>query len=266
MKVYILNNGYLECDLNQLVANGTIGTVDDKTPAHKWIKAPVYVVLVDHPQAKVLYDTGCHPDAMKGYWPEALWKAFPYYGQAEHRLENQLKKVGLVPKDIDIVVQSHMHLDHAGNLSLFTHADVYVHKEDFAMGLISTHSNPDPSTHGAYIKADIEVPCRFKTITEDTELLPGIELISLPGHTPGVLGMVVKLKNSGMLIFPSDAIYRRENYGPPGRFSGIVYDSISFMKSIEKVRALATKGKGQVMFSHDWDFFQTMKLAPEYYD
>ena len=266
MRVYILDNGYLECDSNQMVAMSTVGTIDDPTPLHKWIKIPVYCVLIDHPQAKILYDTGSNPQAMKGYWPPSLWKVFPYTHTEDQLLENQLAKIGLKPQDIDIVVLSHLHLDHAGNLNLFKHADVYVDKDDFQNALIMTHTNPDPVTHGAYIKADVETPAKFRLVDRDFELLPGVNIIRLPGHTPGLLGVMVKLKRDGTLIFPMDAIYQPANYGPPPRFSGIVYDSLAFIKSIEKVREIATRENAKVMFSHDWEFFQTMKLAPEFYE
>ncbi|WP_003543505.1 N-acyl homoserine lactonase family protein [Desulfotomaculum nigrificans] len=266
MKVYVLDNGYLECDSNQMVAMDTCATVDDKAPVHKWIKIPVYSVLIDHPQAKILFDTGCHPDAMKGRWPKGLTSVFPHFATEDQQLVNQLKKAGFAPKDIDIIVQSHMHLDHAGNLELFTHADVYVHKADFEFGLRLVHQNPDPATHGAYVKADLEVPCKFHMVEEDFELVPGVEVITLPGHTPGVLGVMVHLDQSGTLIFPMDAVYQSGNLGPPARLSGIVYDSISFLASIEKVRKLAKKYNAQVMFSHDIDFFATMKKAPEFYE
>ncbi|HHV75635.1 MAG TPA: N-acyl homoserine lactonase family protein [Thermoanaerobacterium sp.] len=267
MKVYILDNGYLSCDENQMVAMATVGTASNQTPSHHWIKIPVYCVLIDHPGGKILFDTGCPPEAMNGYWPKGLCEAFPYTFTEEQRMENQLKRIGLTPQDIDTVVLSHMHLDHAGNLRLFQNAQVYVHRKDFELGLLMTHRNPDPNSHGAYIKADLEVPAQFNLVDEDFELVPGVEVVTLPGHTPGVLGLVIHLQKSGTLIFPMDAVYERRNYGPPARLSGIVYDSISFIQSIEKVRKLARKYNGRVMFSHDMEFFvNEMKKAPEYYE
>ena len=77
---------------------------------------------------------------------------------------------------------------------------------------------------------------------------------------------MVETKNDGVLIFPSDAIYTKANYGPPAKMSAIVYDSLAFLESIEKVRGLAKKLNAKVMFPHDMEFFQTLKLAPRYYD
>ncbi len=267
MKVYILDNGYLECDSNWMVAMSSIGTVDNPNAPAKWIQIPVYCVLIDHPQGWVLYDTGCHPDAMKGYWPKGLCTVFPYYYSEDQLLVNQLAKVGVKPEDIKTVVISHLHLDHAGNLHLFPHADVYVDKLDFQNALLMTHANPDPATHGPYIKEDVvKNPISFKIITEDMELVPGIRLIQLPGHVPGQLGMVIKLDKEGTLIFPMDALYQATNYGPPVVLSGIIADSVSFVNSIEKVRKIAKQENAKVMFSHDMEFYKTMKLAPAFYE
>jgi len=267
MRVYILDNGWLECDQNWMVAMSTLGTKDNPTPSANWIKIPVYAVLIDHPEGKILYDTGCHPNAMNGYWPDGLQRVFPYYHDESQTLINQLALVDTKPEDINTVVLSHMHLDHAGNIGLFQHADVYVPKMDFEFGQTLVHLSSNPNDHGAYVKADMDVYAKkYHLVWKDQELVEGITMLMLPGHTPGLIGLVVNLKNEGTLIFPQDAIYTQINYGPPAKASGLLYDSLAFFSSIEKVRELAKKHKGKVMFSHDMDFFQTLKLAPEYYD
>ena len=267
MKAYVLNNGWLECDANWMVSFSTIATLQAKECMHKWIKIPVYAVLIDHPDGKILYDLGCHPDAMNGYWPAGLVSVFPYYYNPGQTLVEQLALTGTKPTDIKTVVLSHMHLDHAGNLNLFEHADVYVHRKDFEYGQTSVHLSPDPAKHGAYVKADMEVPVKqFHLVEKDFELVPGVELITLPGHTPGLLGVIVHLEKEGTLIFPQDALYTRENYGPPAKASGIMYDNLAFFESVEKVRNYAAKYNARVMFSHDMEYFKTMKLAPQYYE
>ena len=62
MKVYILDNGWLECDANWMVAMSVVGTKGNPHPQARWIKIPVYAVLIDHPEGKFLYDTGCCAD------------------------------------------------------------------------------------------------------------------------------------------------------------------------------------------------------------
>jgi len=252
MKVYILDNGRLECDANWMVAMSVVGTKGNPHPPARWIKIPVYAVLIDHPEGKFLYDTGCAPTA-----PNDAEAVFPYYHDENQTLANQLALAHTKPEEIKAVILSHTHFDHAGNIGLFKHAEVYVHKGELE------HAQ----AHGVSVKVDLEsLAKRCHLIEKDREIARGVRLITLPGHAPGVLGLIVELKNDGALIFPSDAIYTRANYGPPAKLSGIVYDSLSFFESIEKVRRLAKKHDAKVMFPHDMEFFKTLKTAPEYYD
>ncbi|MFO1418071.1 MAG: N-acyl homoserine lactonase family protein [Methylotetracoccus sp.] len=267
MKVYILDNGFLECDLNWMVAMSVHGTRDDPTPRTKWIQIPVYSVLIDHPDGRILYDTGCHPDAMTGHWPNGMQSVFPYHHETTQRLISQLALVDMTPDDIKTVVLSHLHLDHAGNIDLFPHADIYVPKEDFEYADKLVHRSINPGEHGAYIKAEIEAtPRGVHLIEKDTELAPGVHMITLRGHTPGLIGLIVELPNEGTLIFPQDAIYTQTNYGPPAKASGLMYDSVAYFESIEKVRELEKTLNARVIFPHDMAFFRTLKLAPAYYD
>jgi N-acyl homoserine lactone hydrolase len=266
LRLYILDNGHLEGDSNWIVAMSTVGTLEDKTPHTKWISIPTYSVLIDHPEGKILYDTSCHPQAMNGYWPKNLQSIFPYFHNDSQLMVNQLKLAGTAPEEIETVILSHLHLDHAGNTHLFRHAEVYVHKKDYAYAKHLVDSSPNPADHGAYVKADLDIPAdKLHFVDADTRFSDGIELISLPGHTPGILGLMVHLKNEGTLIFPSDALYTQENYGPPTKMSGIMYDSVAFRDSIEKIRALQKRYNAKIMFSHDTPMFKTFKLAPEYY-
>jgi glyoxylase-like metal-dependent hydrolase (beta-lactamase superfamily II) len=148
MKLYVLDNGWLECDANWMVAMSVVGTLKDKTPQTKWIRIPVYAVLIDSPEGKVLYDTGCHPEAMAGYWPPCLRSIFPYYHNPDQLLLRQLELAGTAPEEIRTLILSHMHLDHAGNAHLFRNAEVFVHRKDYAYGKSLIKSSPDPADHG----------------------------------------------------------------------------------------------------------------------
>jgi N-acyl homoserine lactone hydrolase len=57
MKVFILDNGWLECNANWMVAMLVVGTKGNPHPQARWIKIPVYAVLIDHPEgnAKVMF-------------------------------------------------------------------------------------------------------------------------------------------------------------------------------------------------------------------
>lgn len=265
MKLWFLNTGYLETDKNNVVGCSVIGTYSNPHIQNEWIKLPVMSFLIETEEGYVLYDTGSHPDAMKGYWPKNLQEIYPLYQKPEERLENQLALCGVKPEDVKKVVISHMHLDHAGGLYLFPHADIYVPKQDYEYAQVMVHKNPNPATHGGYVKADCEAPANYIMVDHDMELVKGVELLCLPGHTPNLLGVVVHL-DSQTVILPQDAVYTVEIYGPPAKGSGFLYDSLSYYRSIEKIRELQKKYDAKIIPAHDWEFFQTLKMAPAYYD
>ncbi|TCL44389.1 glyoxylase-like metal-dependent hydrolase (beta-lactamase superfamily II) [Harryflintia acetispora] len=259
MKVYLLDTGTLLADKGGIVYRG--GDAPKET-----VRLPVPAVLIDHPQGKILYDTGCHPDAMKGYWPQNMQRAFPLTQEPSQRLERQLALCNTTPGEIKTVVISHLHLDHLGGIYLFPHADVYAPKADFLHALSETHRVSDPERHGGYIKNDLEQPVKeYHLIEGDYTLAPGVELLSLPGHTPGLLGMLVQL-DCGTLLFPQDAVYTAENYGPPAVPARSPYDRELLLASIERVRRLQKEYGAKVFFPHDWDFWQTVRRAPQFYE
>jgi N-acyl homoserine lactone hydrolase len=268
-RFYILDNGYCELDKSQMVGNSTIGTIDDKNPPAKWIRIPVYCVLIDNPEMGwILFDTGCHPDGMNGRWNPSSCKVAPYYHTEEQLLVNQLKKLGLRPSDIPTVILSHMHCDHAGGLFLFRDtADVYVNADDLMRALLLVHSSQDPDASGATCKADVTEPVKKYHFlrNKDIEFAPGVELLYTPGHTAGLMSLVVHLEKE-TYIFPVDSLNTAENYGPPARLSGVTQDSKSCLESIEKIRELERKYKARVIFSHDIEQFKTLRKAPDFYE
>ncbi len=265
MRFYILDLGYLEGDKNMIVACSTVGTRSNPHVENEWIKIPVIGVLIDTGEEYILYDTGCNPDAMNGYWPKRMQEMSPAYMTEEQHLENQLALCGVKPEEINTVVLSHLHVDHAGNLQLFPHANVYVPLKDYRNALVAVHCTPDKEKQIGYARQDLERPANYIMVDEDMTLRPGIELINLPGHVEGLLGLVLHLE-SETYLFPADCLYMQESYGPPPRLTGVPYDIRAWMKSINKVRRLEKEYHAKIMYGHDWEFEKTMKLAPEYYE
>ncbi len=263
-KFYVMRIGYCESDLAWLVANPRPASVQAPDRPATWSRFPVLVYLLVHPECVLLFDTSCDPDGMN-YWPRWVRNYLPYYIPEDERLENRLAAVGLAPEDIDVVVLSHLHYDHAGNVGLFKKSRILVPRADFVAALVNTHA--DPSYSGGYMKREFDVESlRYELIDEDVELLPGVELIIVGGHTPAMLNLIVHLPETGTIICTSDAIATRMNYGPPLRLPGVVYDSVAFYRDAEKVRRLQNRYGAQVFFGHDQEQYEKeMRKFPEFY-
>ncbi len=265
MKVYILFSADNYSDSNGTVMGDTCATVADPNPPHRMLHTPSYAVLIDHPQAGwILYDTGT-ADNYEQTYPRHIRAAMATEKPESAHMVNQLALVGLRPEDIKHVIISHMHMDHIGNNRLFADtADFYVAKEEAGHAFRMVMNSTDPADHGWYIREEVLLPLRKLTyIDRDEELFPGVEAVLLPGHTPGVMGLVLHL-DSGTVIFTSDAANVQANYD--GIAPGGVMDSAGFLASVRKLHDLQKKYKARMFFSHDTDQFREMKKAPEYYE
>ena len=63
-KVRIIDNGTMHCDLTWLVLKGgvTLATRAEPSLPRQWVRSPTYTVLIEHPDARVLWDTSCPAD------------------------------------------------------------------------------------------------------------------------------------------------------------------------------------------------------------
>ncbi|GAB2046019.1 N-acyl homoserine lactonase family protein [Agathobaculum sp. TL06] len=263
MRAYILDLGSMQSDSNLAYWGSTLATRAQPNMPHHMNTTPSYAVLIDHPQAGwILYDTGMGDP---NEWPRHILETVLAEQAPTMTMEYQLHLLGLKPADINYVIISHMHMDHIGNDRLFGDtAEFFVAKDELAFASQMVMSSKNLVDHGFFIREDVLWPRkRLHYLDRDEELFPGIEVILLPGHTPGLVGLVVHL-DSGTLIFPSDAIADRKNYEgfPPAN----LHDSLRYRQSIRKVKDLQKKYRAQVFFSHDPVMIQQeMKKAPDYY-
>lgn len=234
---------------------------------------PCYCVLVQHPVlGNVLFDTGID-DAFKDHWPKNLLKEYPV--KRFFTLQYRLAELGLCPDEIDMLILSHMHFDHAGNLGLFrgTKAGkkVIVQEEEARHGFTCSNiydCQENLYHYDGYVRHEFNGlgGIGFQLVSGDVKLAKDLELIHLPGHTPGTMGLVVRTKDFGTAIFPSDAIYNAVNYGPPAVLPGMCARPEEYGKSMEKCRKLEQQEYGTVFFSHDTERYRQYKKSPEWYE
>ena len=267
MKVYAINTGVLDYDINVAYTGYNLASPDNPNPDAVWYTAPTYAVLIDHPtEGWIMYDLGSRPDSMD-VWPESLIEAAVcYYRPIEGAtIEEQLATVGIKPEDVKHVVLSHMHMDHMGNVELFADtADFWVSKPEAEAAFTAVMQSADAESSGAYFKRDVLTPMkRLHYVEEDCELFPGIDAIILPGHTPGLMGLVLHLEDKPIILM-SDGANSIEtysgNYAPPAGYS-----SKDWRASVAKVKKLQKELDADVWFGHDMDQFNSLKKVPEYY-
>jgi N-acyl homoserine lactone hydrolase len=260
-KLHVLDCGAMSCDLTWLLLKPgrSIRPRAERDKPVEWYPCTTHAVLVETVEGTLLWDTSCPRDWETRWVPTGLHEYFPYDQVTEEQyLDSRLGQLGVSPEQLDYVVLSHLHFDHAGNLKLFagTGAKLVCNdkEKEFAFGI-------DGLFAGAHLKSDYE-GVEFETVSGDTELVPGVTLIEAPGHTPGTMAMQVELPETGTMIFTSDAIYMGDSYGPPPMPAAIVNDLAAWYASVEKLRGIAEATDATVVFGHDAEQLRGMRLAP----
>lgn len=252
-RVGVLVCGTMHCDRSSMV----IGTDYD---GPSWVENPSLAVLVETSEGTLLWDTSAPRDWRTRWAEQGGAERHPYDNVAENEyLDVQLHDAGYGLEDIDYVVFSHLHLDHAGNGQMFadTGSKLICSKaeKDFAFGF-------DGAFYGGHLKADYD-GLDIATVEGDTELLPGVTLIQAPGHSPGSMAMQVDLADSGTMIFTSDTVFLGENFGPPVAQPGFVHDLDEWYASVEKLKGIQERTDATMVFGHDAEQVPHLKRAPE---
>jgi glyoxylase-like metal-dependent hydrolase (beta-lactamase superfamily II) len=145
--------------------------------------------VVDTGRHKLLCDTGLGTLLTKK--EEKIYAAFE-----PSRIETGLADLGLGVDDIDYVLLSHLHTDHAGGavalcdgriVPRFSKARYVVQQEEWQDAM-----HPDERTAPVYVSERLRVledAGQLDLIDGDVELLPGVRLVKTGGHTPGHQGM-----------------------------------------------------------------------------
>ena len=95
-------------------------------PDARDILIPINMWIIDHPKGLVVYDTGNNiaisDGACTSHWIAGLCDFLQPSQARGDVIDKQLEKVGFTVDDVKIVITSHSHLDHIGNIEMFPNA------------------------------------------------------------------------------------------------------------------------------------------------
>ena len=182
---------------------------------------PVHGFVVTHPGGAVLVDTGVGgPQDVLDDWRVV-----------NRSVADALAELDMSPADIGLVINTHLHFDHCGQNAVFKHAPFYVQRAE-----LSRMQRESRELYDWFGFMD----ARFELLDGDTEVLPGLEVITTPGHTEGHQCVVVREDGAFDLLI-GDAAYTPRQYAEPGRDNlppGQASDVDAWRESVRKIRSL----------------------------
>ncbi len=216
---------------------------------------------------KVLVDTGLPDEAFARQW-------HPYNNPrvaTGQRMENALAAHGVRPEEIDLILWTHLHWDHAGKPELFRKAEFAVSREELRYAIA-----PCPIHYVAYEAVQLGLEPTFLKVLPRTrlldmveqEILPGLRMIPTPGHSIGSMSAVVST-TAGPYVITGDAVSCYENLaGDPTRKlpyipTGIFVDLMAMWNSMARIDTAAAFQKDHILPGHEAQVFKQACYPPE---
>ena len=241
------------------------------------IAVPTPIFLIDHPEGKVLFETGVHRDVVTdpvGHWGEHVLHGNNYVRgrdwdpqlTADNLVENQLAALGIQTDDIRYVIQSVLIPDHAGGVRAFPKSTVIVQYRE-----LQDAWNPPTFMPYHYDQNELSEirDYNFRRLYDEDYDLFGdgsVEILFSPAHSRGEQALVVRLPNTGTVIMPAGVIPQKANWDHGITTGTPCVDPALCEASMRRLMRIAELEDGMVMFHHDAEHWKTYRMAPEYYD
>lgn len=221
----------------------------------KQVTLQIWSYLLDTKEGPIIIDTGMPDSFMEN--PD-YFKNTPVEGQFIPLMKKQdhivplLKKIGYEPTDIQAIICSHMHMDHAGGNPYFPKTPIYVQETELDAALGNAGYAPpeclDPSLN-------------YQKLNGDYELTAGVNILYTPGHSPGHQSILVNTEKTGNILLTIDLAYTRENYEEEIPFA--TFDQELASQSIKKIKNLMTEYKpAKIFYGHDLEQAKVQKGYP----
>lgn len=204
------------------------------------IDCPVWSALLRTPEGLIVFDTGLHPVHVER--PEATFGPNPAMRitmAAEDAIVARLATIGVQPDDVTVVVNSHLHFDHAGNNRAFPNATFIVQGEHLA------YAKGRPNFPAIYWD---DPALRYVPAAGRMRIAAGVEVVPTPGHAPGHQSLVVDLAETGRVVLCGDAAFSRANL-ERGEIPG--QDPAAGKESLTLIRSLVGDDLERAFPSHD---------------
>jgi glyoxylase-like metal-dependent hydrolase (beta-lactamase superfamily II) len=172
-------------------------------------------------------------------------------------LEDGLAQIGIKPEDVSIVIDTHLHFDHAGGNTFvdeagvtrlsFPNARYVVQRGEW---VYATHTNE--RTAGSYFPhnfAPVAEQDRFDFVDGEREIVYGIRVIPTPGHTP--FHQSVLIESAGDAAFYPADLVPTASHLPLAWIMGYDVEPLVTLETKRAMLGKAAREGWRVIFEHD---------------
>ena len=213
------------------------------------IELAMNLLLVQDGRRNVLVDTGAG----------AKWdaKTRDLYGIVDVDPAAMLAPAGLRPDDIHVVVNTHLHFDHAGGntarapggglTAAYPAAEYVVQKGDLEVA-----QAPNERTRASYLEDDyapLLADGRLRTVEGELSLFPWLKLRLAPGHTPW-LQLPQVVTGEGSVLFLAD-LAPTTSHVRPAWIMGYDVEPLRTLESKKRLLGEAAREGHWLVFEHD---------------
>lgn len=158
-------------------------------------------------------------------------------------LGRALEWLGVSPEQVDAIVLTHLHFDHAGGISLYPSAEIIVSEDEIEH---ARRSREDPWRDPALAPGIAEaLEIRKARFVRDGDMIGRLSVVALPGHTPGSIGLV----DPEGVLFAGDAVKNIEEMS-----IGAPRAALDMRQAIESIARIRQASFGAVIPGHDRPF------------
>jgi len=229
---------------------------------------PVPAFLIRHPSAgAILVDTGLHPsiatDGKENFGGLATRVAHPDLATGED-VPAQLRKRGLDPGEIPVVVMTHLHLDHASAISEFPNSTILVSETEWRSA-----ATDSPLLNG-YRRRHFDYAFDYRTVDFDRGGIDSyssfgrcfdlfgdgsIRLAYTPGHSAGHMSVICHLKERDFVI-GGDTTYTAAQLEGNAPLAPRPYDAHNYRRSLQELKLFKREYPDAIVTpGHDPEFF-----------
>lgn len=220
---------------------------------------PVFAWVIEHPEGPIVVDAGQRtgvaplPPTERRLQPK--WR-LRFLVEPEQELAAQLPNFGVRPSDIQQIVLTHLHRDHASGAARFPHAEILVLREEWETAAGDPERDvrrfweaPTPRCRPMDLRPE---PIGPWTRSAPLSAAGDVLIVPTPGHTPGHAAVLCKTPASHWLVFAGDSVYSQP-FLQDDLLAAAAHDPAEARTTLRQLRAFCESNPSILLPAHDAD-------------